>query len=57
MKSILLAALVVAVLTACAVRMYGNLRCDGPCELTLDREVGELEIIPDPIDKIKPKGK
>ena len=33
-------------LTGCTVKMHGRLTCDGPCELVLDREVSEMEILP-----------
>jgi|WetSurMetagenome_2_1015567.scaffolds.fasta_scaffold137295_2 hypothetical protein len=45
---------------SCSLRMYGNLKCEGPCELTLEREAGELDVIPDPIplpESSPPKGK
>jgi hypothetical protein len=50
-KTILIAAVVMAVV-GCSLRMYGNLKCDGPCELTLEREAGELDVIPDPVKTV-----
>jgi hypothetical protein len=51
MRTILVAALL-ATLAGCAIRMYGNLKCDGPCELTLEREAGELDVIPDQMKQL-----
>jgi hypothetical protein len=52
MKHILIWAAVVATIAGCSLRMYGNLKCDGPCELTLEREAGELDVIPDPVKTV-----
>jgi hypothetical protein len=40
-------------ITGCAARMYGKLECDGPCTLTLEREISEADIIPAPIQEQK----
>lgn len=43
--------LMALVLAGCAARMYGKLECDGPCTLTLEREISEADVIPAPIEK------
>ena len=41
------------IITGCAVRVYGNMKCEGKCELTIDREVGELQPIPKaPLERV-----
>jgi hypothetical protein len=45
--------LFLALVTGCAARMYGKLECDGPCTLTLEREISEADIIPAPIEEQK----
>jgi hypothetical protein len=49
----LLLMLAVIVITGCAARMYGKLECNGPCTLTLEREISEADIIPAPIQEQK----
>jgi hypothetical protein len=49
----ILAIVIAMVIVGCSLKMYGNLRCEGPCELTLEREAGELNPIPEPITKGK----
>jgi hypothetical protein len=50
MKTVLV--LLVLALAGCGIRVYGNLKCEGPCELTIDREVKELDPMPfDPVTK------
>jgi hypothetical protein len=51
MKYVLMGILL-ATIAGCSIRMYGNLKCDGPCELTLEREAGELDVIPDPVKTV-----
>ena len=52
MKPLILAVVLIA--TGCGVRLYGNLKCEGPCELTIDREVKELDSIPfDPVPSLR----
>jgi PBP1b-binding outer membrane lipoprotein LpoB len=45
--------LIALVISGCAARMYGKLECDGPCSLTLEREISEADIIPAPIQEQK----
>jgi hypothetical protein len=44
---LLIAGLALSFVAGCAVRMYGNVKCKGECEVTVDREVRELEPLPD----------
>jgi hypothetical protein len=46
MKLFALFVVALAALTGCAARAYGHLTCDGKCELVIDREVRELETMP-----------
>jgi len=50
----ILIALLVVLLAGCGLRIYSNLKCEGPCELTIDKELKELDPVPfDPVTRSK----
>jgi hypothetical protein len=41
----LIALLLLPILTGCTARAYGNMKCKGECELTIEREIKEVDML------------
>ena len=44
----LLIVLMVVLVSGCSLTTYGKLKCDGPCELTIERSGGFKQELPNP---------